>query len=84
MDGKGTRKGAELLSHAGFSPVEVLCGAPIHPATWLGVDDRFGSIEPGNMANNMILDRNLLDCIDNIRSTWTVVRGGKLITFNEQ
>jgi hypothetical protein len=76
---EGTLKEMELLSRTGVGAVEILRGATIHPAMWLGVDDRFGSIAAGKTADILILDRNPLDRMDNIRSTWMVLHGGELI-----
>ena len=80
MDSEGTVKEMELLSQAGVSAVEILRGATVNPAKWLGVDDRFGSIGRLKIADILILDRNPLDRIDNIRSTWMVLRSGEPIT----
>jgi hypothetical protein len=81
---EGALKEMELLSRADVGAVEILRGATIHPATWLGVDDRFGSIAPGKTADILVLERDPLDRMDNIRSTWMVLRGGKLITLEEE
>jgi hypothetical protein len=83
MDSEGALKEMELLSQAGVSAVEILRGATIYPATWLGVDDRFGSLEQGKTADILILDRNPLERMENIRSVWMVLRGGDLIVLRQ-
>ena len=69
----------DLLASAGVSPVEILRGATIYPARWLGVDSIVGTLEPGKQADILILEANPLDRITNIRSAWAVVHDGKLV-----
>ncbi|WP_442914528.1 amidohydrolase family protein [Kribbella sp. NBC_01484] len=49
-------------------------------ATVLGVEDRLGSIEPGKLADFVVLDRDILTCpVDDIREAvvlTTVLAGG--------
>ncbi|WP_405072151.1 amidohydrolase family protein [Kribbella sp. NBC_01510] len=49
-------------------------------ATVLGVGDRLGSIEPGKLADFVVLDRDILTCpVDDIREAvvlTTVLAGG--------
>ncbi len=69
----------DLLASAGLSPAEILRGATIYPARWLGVDSTVGTLEPGKRADILILETNPLERITNIRSAWAVVYGGKLV-----
>jgi imidazolonepropionase-like amidohydrolase len=79
----GTLREMDLLASAGVSPVEILRGATIYPARWLGVDSIVGTLEPGRRADILILDANPLERITNIRSAWAVVHDGK-IAFGPQ
>lgn len=69
----------DLLASVGMSPAEILRGATIYPARWLGVDSTVGPLEPGKRADILILEANPLERITNIRSAWAVVHVGKLV-----
>jgi imidazolonepropionase-like amidohydrolase len=60
------------------SPIEILRGATVYPARWLGVDGTVGTLEPGKRADVLILEANSLERITNIRSAWAVVHDGKI------
>jgi acyl-CoA reductase-like NAD-dependent aldehyde dehydrogenase len=51
---------AELLREAGFHPLEVLTSATLNGAEALKADDRIGSIEPGKLADIVVLSENPL------------------------
>jgi imidazolonepropionase-like amidohydrolase len=67
------------MKECGVSEAEVLKGATIYPAEWLGVDDRLGSISAGKQANIVVVDENPLADIGNIESTFLVVRNGAVV-----
>jgi imidazolonepropionase-like amidohydrolase len=67
----------ELYVEAGLSPMEAIQSATSTPARVLGLDDRAGTIEPGKMADLLILDADPLDDISNIRRIYRVVRAGR-------
>ncbi|WND03608.1 amidohydrolase family protein [Temperatibacter marinus] len=48
----------ELLQEAGFHPLEVLKSATLNGAELLGIDDQYGSVEPGKIADLVIVDEN--------------------------
>jgi hypothetical protein len=76
----GALREMDLLAAVGISPAEILRGATIYPARWLGVDSTMGTLEPGKRADILILEANPLDRITNIRSAWAVVSRGKIIS----
>ncbi|MCJ7645146.1 MAG: amidohydrolase family protein [Candidatus Aminicenantes bacterium] len=69
----------KMLKDLGLSESEIIKGATIYPAQWLGVEDRFGSISPGMQANLVILDKNPLENIDNFESTFMVLMNGQVV-----
>jgi hypothetical protein len=58
--GFGTIEELELLREAGFHPLEVLTAATLNGAEALKADDRIGSIEPGKLADLVVLRENPL------------------------
>lgn len=58
--GFGTIEELELLREAGFHPLEVVRAATLSGAEALGAADRLGSIEPGKLADLVIVGENPL------------------------
>lgn len=77
IDPERTFKEMEYLARAGVSPVEILRGATLYPAQFLGVTDRYGTLDRGKTADILILDADPLERIENVRSMWRVIYNGK-------
>ena len=58
--GFGTIEELEMLREAGFHPLEVMRAATLSGAEALRADDRIGSIEPGKLADLVVLSENPL------------------------
>jgi len=71
-----------LLVKAGLSPMEALEAATRNPARFLGLKD-VGTIEPGMVADLVLLDANPLQNIENTQRIATVVAAGRLIEKRE-
>jgi imidazolonepropionase-like amidohydrolase len=71
------------LKELGLSESEIIKGATIYPALWLGVADQIGSISPNKKASILILNKNPLEDIQNIETTHAVLLNGKIV-FQEQ
>jgi imidazolonepropionase-like amidohydrolase len=67
------------LSDIGLSESEIIKGATVYPARWLGIDAKFGSISPNKKANILILDRNPLEDIRNVKSVHAVIKSGRIV-----
>jgi imidazolonepropionase-like amidohydrolase len=67
------------LRERGLSELEIIRGATIYPAQWLGVEDRYGSISPGVLANLVILDENPLEDISHFESPYMVIMNGQVV-----
>ena len=68
----------ELYVKAGFSPMDALRAATAVPAAALGLEKETGTIEPGKHADLLVLDKNPLDDISNIRTLRYVMKDGSL------
>lgn len=75
----GTWDEMERLALAGVSPLEILRGATLYPAQFLGIDDRVGTLQNGKRADIVIVEANPVERIGNIRSVWRVILGGRLL-----
>jgi imidazolonepropionase-like amidohydrolase len=76
IDPEGTLREMQALERAGLTSVEILRGATLHPAEWLGVGDRFGTLEPGKTADILIVDGDPFERLENIGAAWRVVYDG--------
>ncbi len=66
----------QLLKEIGLSESEIIKGATIYPAEWLGITERIGSISANKKANILILNKNPLENIRNIRTAHLVLQNG--------
>lgn len=69
----------ELLVDAGLTPEEALVSATRLPATWLGIEDKIGTVEVGKFADLVLLDENPLDNIQNTRKISGVFVNGRWV-----
>jgi imidazolonepropionase-like amidohydrolase len=66
----------ELYVEAGFSPLDAIRAATAAPAQVMGMSDATGTIEAGKRADLVVLERDPLLDIHNIRTgRWVVVAG---------
>ena len=68
----------ELFVKGGFSPLDALTFATISAARYLGLDRQLGSLEPGKLADLVILEANPLVDIRNSRRIDRVMLNGVL------
>jgi len=65
-----------MMEQGGFSPFEALRGATFDGARYFGMDGEIGSIEPGKLADLVVIDGNPLDNIrDSQNVTHTMLNG---------
>jgi imidazolonepropionase-like amidohydrolase len=63
---------------AGFTPMEALQTATSNPAKFLGTEANAGSVEPGKIADLVLLRGNPIEDIQNTRKIELVVAAGRL------
>jgi imidazolonepropionase-like amidohydrolase/Tol biopolymer transport system component len=66
----------EDLAEAGIPPLEVLRIATQESAIAVGAGDDLGTLEPGKLADIVLLDANPLEDIKNSLTIWRVIKGG--------
>jgi len=67
-----------MLASGGMTPMEVLRCATVNGSKIIGRPDDLGSIEPGKLADLVIMDKNPLDDIHNTNTIHWVMKNGEL------
>jgi Tol biopolymer transport system component/imidazolonepropionase-like amidohydrolase len=65
-----------MLQSGGMTPWQVLNSATMHGAESIGLEKQLGSLEPGKLADLLVLNSNPLDDIHNSRDLEYVVKNG--------
>lgn len=66
------------LVEAGLTPAQALKLATINPARYMGRDNELGSIEPGKLADMILLEKNPLADVSNTQTIETVIANGRV------
>ncbi len=74
--GSGLHDELTMLVDSGLTPLEALRSATISAAIFSGLDDQFGSIQVGKVADFVLLEDNPLQDIGNIRRIAGVMQNG--------
>jgi imidazolonepropionase-like amidohydrolase len=70
--GFGYIRELELLREAGFHPLEVIRSATLYAAQALGAEKDLGSVEPGKLADIVIIDANPLENLQVLYGTGAI------------
>lgn len=65
-----------LISDAGLAPIDALIAATLNGAKALNIADTHGTISAGKMADMVVLDKNPLVNMDDLKSVYLVVKNG--------
>jgi len=76
LPGFGDQREIELLVEAGFTPVEAIHIATQNGATYLGQQDRIGTLAPGKQADMVLVKGDPSKIIDDIENVEAVFKNG--------
>jgi hypothetical protein len=76
LPGFGDQREIELLVEAGFTPVEAIHIATENGASYLGQQDRIGTLAPGKQADLVLIKGDPSKNIDEIENVETVFKSG--------
>jgi imidazolonepropionase-like amidohydrolase len=71
-----TIREAQYYVEAGMTPLQALRSATIETATLLGIEDRAGTLEPGKLADLIVMDADPTRDIKALRGIRLVMKGG--------
>jgi hypothetical protein len=86
LQGLGAHWELWMFAQGGMTPHEALRSATLHGARYLGMDGDLGSLEPGKLADLVILDGNPLEDIQQTENVVYVMVNGRIYdaeTLNE-
>jgi imidazolonepropionase-like amidohydrolase len=69
------------LEAVGLSPLEVISAATRLSARELGMGDSLGTIEPGKLADLLVLNRDPRRDLGALRDIVHVIKGGQIVAF---
>jgi imidazolonepropionase-like amidohydrolase len=78
VPGHSLHRELELYVEAGFTPLEAIQAATIVPARVMKLDRDLGTIEPGKVADMIIVEGNPLESVRNTRNVRKVISGGRV------
>lgn len=73
----------DLARFAHMSPEAIIRSATVIGAKTIGRESEMGTIEPGKLANMIVLARNPLETIENLKSVQMTVRRGRIYPRQE-
>jgi hypothetical protein len=83
MQGLGPHWELRAFVQGGMTPLQALRVGTLYPAQTLGLDQDLGSIEPGKLADFVVLEKNPLEKIEHSTSVTLVVKNGRAYTPDE-
>jgi imidazolonepropionase-like amidohydrolase len=77
--GPATHRELELLVEGGISPLDAIKIGTYHSAIFLGKEKELGTIEPGKLADLVILNADPTKDINNAKQIHTVIKDGQIV-----
>ena len=78
IQGLGAHWELKMLADGGLTPLQAIRSATMNGAYYIGMEKEIGSLEPGKLADFIVLDANPLDNLNNIASIKYTVANGRL------
>ena len=78
--GPSTHLEIELLEKAGVTPLAIIQAATINAATALNIEDQYGSIQVGKVADLLISKNNPLKDLSTLAQPIAVVKAGQWLS----
>lgn len=78
IQGIGAHWEVWMMAQGGMTPLQALRTATLNAAASLGLDDWIGSLQPGKLADIIVMDKNPLDNIYNTESIHYTMINGRL------
>lgn len=73
-----------LWVRSGATPWQTLIAATRNGAAICGMEDSMGTIEPGKLADMIVVESNPLEDINNLRKLQMVIKGGEIISTRRE
>lgn len=86
LQGLGAHWELWMFVQGGMTPLEAIRASTLHGAYYIGLDGDLGSLQPGKLADLIVLDKNPLEDIQNTEFVRYVMKNGRLYdaeTMNE-
>jgi imidazolonepropionase-like amidohydrolase len=77
IQGYSEHREMELMVQSGLTPMQVIQSFSKGASEALGIEKEFGTLAKGKAADLLLLDKNPLDSITNMRTIQTIYLGGK-------
>jgi imidazolonepropionase-like amidohydrolase len=78
LHGPSLHREFELMSEAGLTPMQILVAATRDAARVFSAKPEFGTVEPGMLADLVVLDADPLADVRNARRVRLVIKGGRV------
>ena len=82
LQGLGAHWELWMLQQGGMTNMEAIRCATLYGAQYLGLDNDLGSLEPGKLADLIVMDKNPLENIRNSESIRYVMMNGRMYDAN--
>ena len=79
MPGFGDQRNLELLVEAGFTPMEAIVSATRNAAQFINASAEWGTLEPGKLANVLMVDGQPDRNIQDTRNVEMVIKEGVVL-----